>query len=326
MASPLSGNGEDLLQAALSDAFSVGTLPHEPVLPASSPSPPSDSSSPSDTPSLNTDTSSTSTRPDVDAEPLTPEALEASKLELESHLAKWKAENAEQREAAENKRASWARIREEESRKGVKSVNEVKEAIAGPPTTGASTSSEGWERLLASGRTGRDSPSPVDGRDLVGGEKGGKRTEEELARILPGSTSNEHKKSPSSAPWEDVPSELTSSFPSLSFPEDSNPHSHQASGSDTHHQHHHAHHDHAHHHHGDKTSSATLTIFDSTLSTRTRVWALVGAVGINLLLPFVNGVMLGFGEIFAKDVVMGWLGWGKGTSGVGLRTGSRRRS
>jgi hypothetical protein len=30
-----------------------------------------------------------------------------------------------------------------------------------------------------------------------------------------------------------------------------------------------------------------------------------------MLLPFVNGVMLGFGEIFAKNVVVGWFGWKK---------------
>ncbi|KZV67440.1 hypothetical protein PENSPDRAFT_754935 [Peniophora sp. CONT] len=322
MASPLSGNGEDLLQAALSDAFSVGNLPHEPVAPAAA-SQSSDASTSSS--ALETiDTSSQPTRPDVDAEPLTPEAFEAAKSEYESHLAKWKAENAEQREAALNKRASWAKIREEEGRKGRVGVNEVKESILGPPV-GVSASSEDWERLLA--QTRRESPSPADGRDVTKGEReGGKRTEEELAsqRILPGSSPAEHKKSPSSAPWEDVPSELASSFPSLSFPEDSNTHSHQPS--DSHHDHAHEHH-HGHHgRHGDKTASATLTVFDSTLSTRTRVWALVGAVGINLLLPFVNGVMLGFGEIFAKDVVMGWLGWGKGkgTSGVGLRTGRRR--
>lgn len=63
-------------------------------------------------------------------------------------------------------------------------------------------------------------------------------------------------------------------------------------------------------------------------------------VGINIVLPFVNGVMLGFGEIFAREVVRtgrqwwnaglglfggrggGGFGGGRGTSGVGL-IGSR---
>lgn len=55
--------------------------------------------------------------------------------------------------------------------------------------------------------------------------------------------------------------------------------------------------------------SVTLSIFDSTLSPTTRVKALLSSLAINLLLPFVNGVMLGFGEIFAKNVILGWLGW-----------------
>ena len=81
--------------------------------------------------------------------------------------------------------------------------------------------------------------------------------------------------------------------------------------------------------------TATLAIFDSTLSTRTRVKALFSSVAINMLLPFVNGVMLGFGEIFAKNVIMGWMGWkasGPGsitaTTGIGVSSpwGQRQKS
>ena len=42
-----------------------------------------------------------------------------------------------------------------------------------------------------------------------------------------------------------------------------------------------------------------------------------------MLLPFINGVMLGFGEIFAKEVVIGWFGWktpGSTAANVGVRT------
>lgn len=49
-------------------------------------------------------------------------------------------------------------------------------------------------------------------------------------------------------------------------------------------------------------------MFDSSLSPNTRALALLSSVAINVLLPFVNGVMLGFGEIFAKNLVS-WLGW-----------------
>ncbi len=50
--------------------------------------------------------------------------------------------------------------------------------------------------------------------------------------------------------------------------------------------------------------SVTLAIFDSSLSRRTRLTAIFSSLAINLFLPFVNGVMLGFGEIFAKNVVL----------------------
>ncbi|KAH6913047.1 hypothetical protein BKA70DRAFT_1261741 [Coprinopsis sp. MPI-PUGE-AT-0042] len=68
------------------------------------------------------------------------------------------------------------------------------------------------------------------------------------------------------------------------------------------------------------TQTTTLAIFDETLSTRTRALALLSSLAINLALPFVNGVMLGFGEIFAKNVVMDWLGWKRST------TASQRKS
>ena len=66
--------------------------------------------------------------------------------------------------------------------------------------------------------------------------------------------------------------------------------------------------------------TATLAVFDSTLSTRTRLKALFSSFAINMLLPFINGVMLGFGEIFAKNVILGWLGW-KSPGSVAAATG-----
>lgn len=65
--------------------------------------------------------------------------------------------------------------------------------------------------------------------------------------------------------------------------------------------------------------TATLSVFDTSLSTQTRFKALASSLAINLLLPFVNGVMLGFGEMFAKNVVLGWLGWGSTATAVGIR-------
>lgn len=39
------------------------------------------------------------------------------------------------------------------------------------------------------------------------------------------------------------------------------------------------------------------------------VWSLIRGTAINLLLPFINGMMLGFGELFAHEAAFR-LGWG----------------
>jgi hypothetical protein len=55
---------------------------------------------------------------------------------------------------------------------------------------------------------------------------------------------------------------------------------------------------------------------------------LCSSLSINFLLPFVNGVMLGFGEIFAKTVIVEWLGWGPSVAanvGLGIRSQNRRQ-
>lgn len=70
-------------------------------------------------------------------------------------------------------------------------------------------------------------------------------------------------------------------------------------------------------------SSATLSILNPSLSPSTRLKALFSSLAINLLLPFVNGVMLGFGEIFAKNVVGAWLGWNIGAVGPSGRTAAQ---
>ncbi|KAK0383675.1 hypothetical protein NLU13_9586 [Sarocladium strictum] len=51
------------------------------------------------------------------------------------------------------------------------------------------------------------------------------------------------------------------------------------------------------------------------------VWSLIRGAAINLLLPFINGMMLGFGELFAHEAAFR-LGWG-GTKVFPL---SRRRA
>ena len=111
--------------------------------------------------------------------------------------------------------------------------------------------------------------------------------------------------------WEDVPS-VTSSYPSMSFPEHNDTPSPPRPLLSS----------------QEPPNSVTLAIFDSSLSTRTRVTAFFSSLAVNLFLPFVNGVMLGFGEIFAKEVVMGWLGWknsgpASSVTNLGLRPSPR---
>jgi Outer membrane protein TOM13 len=71
--------------------------------------------------------------------------------------------------------------------------------------------------------------------------------------------------------------------------------------------------------------SVTLAIFDTTLSRRARLLALASSVAINLVLPFINGIMLGFGEIAAKSL-FGWSGWREVAGGLGLRVASGKRN
>ncbi|KOS17087.1 Mitochondrial import protein 1 [Escovopsis weberi] len=50
-------------------------------------------------------------------------------------------------------------------------------------------------------------------------------------------------------------------------------------------------------------------------------WSLIRGIAINLVLPFINGMMLGFGELFAHEAAFR-LGWG----GTKVFPVSRRRS
>ena len=174
--------------------------------------------------------------------------------------------------------------------------------------------------------------------------------------ILPGS--HAHARSRLSSPpdaseaehkWEDIhssdPDSLASSYPSLSFPSDPHSPSSSAPHALPPHAHHH-HHGHPHPHGPEhapeprrEAPSTTQAVFDTSLSPRTRVLALVASLAVNIGLPFINGVMLGFGEIFAKEVLVVWFGWGKRSSstqnkerarsgaregGAGLRTAEWR--
>lgn len=80
------------------------------------------------------------------------------------------------------------------------------------------------------------------------------------------------------------------------------------------------------------SGSLTVAIFGKDLTWRRRGFLLLASFAINLGLPFINGVMLGFGEIFARTIVAPWIGLAPGaininapgprapsTGGAGLR-------
>ncbi|GAA5858351.1 hypothetical protein JCM1840_001159 [Sporobolomyces johnsonii] len=86
-------------------------------------------------------------------------------------------------------------------------------------------------------------------------------------------------------------------------------------------------------HNADDAPSLTLAIASAwhTAPWSKKLWAVLASVAINVGLPFINGVMLGFGELFARNVLGVRLGWplhnptsttapGRAnTTGVGLR-------
>jgi len=285
--SPLEGEEENLLQSALSTAFTPALTVPKPQ-PESSPQaakstpPPPLAVDPTPSSSASTD--------------------ESWKSEYESQVQSWRAQSAEAREKADKERARWEEIR----------ALEKQEEWSGATKVGE----------MSSGMSLVPGSSPADVRDLVSGEQEAK-----------GSTHTRHdagdESKTSSQKWSDIPSDLTSSYPSLSFPSPSRPPS--PTQSHRRHQPPTAHHDESllnTQRSAPLPPSATLAIFDSSLPAWTRLGALASSLAINLLLPFVNGVMLGFGEIFAKNIVLGWLGWkvpGSGIANVGVKSTQGRR-
>ncbi|KAF9048704.1 hypothetical protein BJ165DRAFT_1461872 [Panaeolus papilionaceus] len=207
------------------------------------------------------------------------------KEEYESQVQAWRAQSTEAREKAEQERLKW------EAKRAIEKEEAAKRKAAGivdePPV-------EPWNQPPAS-------KSPASSSTA--------KKEKPVAQAsVPAPPASELETLEGSQKWEEVPS-MASSFPSLTFPEniDTPPPAPQHPKPST-----------------EPPPSATLAIFDSSLSTKTRTVAFFSALAVNLLLPFVNGVMLGFGEIFAKNVVMTWFGWSSAprptVSNVGLRT------
>lgn len=58
------------------------------------------------------------------------------------------------------------------------------------------------------------------------------------------------------------------------------------------------------------TLSLFRHLFDDRLSWSRKIGCMTATLAINLFLPFINGIMLGFGEIAARELVGRYLGWG----------------
>ncbi|KAJ6505941.1 hypothetical protein DFH09DRAFT_943572, partial [Mycena vulgaris] len=238
------------------------------------------------------DTASTSTPlTSTDESSLTSDSADgSSQSEYESHVESWRAQSAEARQKAEKERARWEAIRAAEKQEAAlrKAALPVVADIGG----GEISSDHGWETVGVNTQEAprQSSPSPADARDLVAGEPQKHDATMENVESVPKSRSAQDT-GDESQKWEDVSDPLTSSFPSMSFPDRTNTPSPPPPPPPA------------------ALESATLAIFDASLSTRTRVTALFSSLAINLLLPFVNGVMLGFGEIFAKNIVLEYFGW-----------------
>ncbi|KAH9945274.1 uncharacterized protein BXZ73DRAFT_73435 [Epithele typhae] len=328
MSEHLNREEEDLLQSALSTAFSPADLPRQPAAPLEATQPPAPSA-----PAASPTPAHPPPAP-LDAVPAAESTEDVWKAEYEQNLAEWRRQNAEQREKAERTRAEWEAVRERERREGKsrESVLSLGESHGGWETLGASAAGSSSSAPLA---------EPAKREGASGGAKGGEQGKE--VHCVDDDPPPAHDKvgsNPTSEPdskqdkWDSMASSMTSSFPSMSFPSD--PHSPLSSGARRDlapapvHTHGHGHH-HGHHEHHDiaprqeERRTATVSVFDSSLSPKTRALALVSSLAINLLLPFVNGVMLGFGEIFARNVVVQWLGWKiPGTASTAGSRGSGR--
>jgi hypothetical protein len=298
----LEQSNEYILQSALETAFQ-----HTDIAPKSAASAQATPTSLSDAPAVTLEVPEGSETVEEDA----------WKGEYEAQVEEWRAQSAEARAKAERERARWEqiRIREAEERQALGQEPENWDALGSHITSSFAAASE----VLASSSASVASTSLADSGHLVDEPKG------------PSNHLNDshHLKTDNGSPsqkWEHIDSSPTSSYPSMSFPETSIPSSpspphfslQQTTGRGQPQEQRSA---------ERKPSnvppSTIPSLLDSTIAPRTRTTLLLTSLAINLLLPFVNGVMLGFGEIFAKNVLVGWIGWksqsGYAAANVGVR-------
>lgn len=287
----------------------------------------------------------------MDKETAAPVSEESWREQYEAYVKEWRTASAVAREKAQETRERFETVRaQEEKAQALKSAgaegSKAKAKDASGTTTGGA-----WEDVHPGRQPLPAAPSsrtsPADARDLVSGEREGHY----MGRGITTNESSPPASTLSHEHWEDVPS-MASSFPSLPSQEASPPSRHRGqepsmqtdsmppssssapdSGADD----------------GGKRHAAaappkkelagpsqaraipssstqlqppavTPLIFSHDVPIRTRALALLSSLAINMFLPFVNGVMLGFGEIFANHVLAPWIGWKSVVKPGGTRT------
>jgi len=323
MSRQLDESDEALLQAALSSSFT--RLPLQP--PGSNASIDSiDSSSSAPDPS---------TLQSADPSVASSQSEDSWKAEYDRQLATWRAEAEVARLKAERTRAEW------EARRLAEEKQET-EARAKQLREGESLAA--WETVNSTEDPGSTQQLNTEGdptrRDLATGESHNSPTVPSPSIITQEPfAASEEEESRISRHWEDIHS-LASSFPSL--PENISSSSStgmvpplagrprdnrtalnysrdpgQGTSPST------AHRLPA---RAPQPPSLTASILGRGLAPRARILALLSSFAINLLLPFVNGVMLGFGEIFARNVIGPFFGWkAPGIGSIGIRSPTRER-
>ncbi|GAB1527214.1 hypothetical protein RhiTH_010389 [Rhizoctonia solani] len=345
--SSVGGDSESIL--SLESAFSPVDVPVHPFRPPTPP-PPAPVNNLAD---------------EASSAPASDPIADSWKDEYDARVATWRAESAEARTKAEAERAKWEELRasghvpEHETWETVGSSVAAESDVTLSESTGTSASVPGTNLggeahgSIADQVNAPPVTSVADARDLVSGEKDGGNGADVLAQSTLGyppsaaSIRTLETEDVDASPvnlsgaelsagegvntWEEVHS-IGSSFPSL--PEQHNTNAiplqptyrpRQVTQKKEK-----SHHHHSRHSHNQPAPtpppSLTLSIFDSSLPTRTRVIALFSSLAINMFLPFVNGVMLGFGEIFARNVIGPWFGWPKPVAtSVGIRASKDKK-
>ena len=248
--------------------------------------------------------------------------MDTWKAEYEAQVQSWRAQSAEAREKAEKERLKWESVRATEKeeatkRKAAGIADEPPKSIVPPVEDSSNITSADTTHASANAVSSESDSGHVSFlryqvkfcHEYINFPQI-TASSTQMEPLVETPLSRQDTATEESQKWEDVPS-VTSSFPSLSFPEHDEqtpPHDRRVAQP--------------------PPVSLTSAIFDTSLSRRTRLTAFFSSLAVNLLLPFVNGVMLGFGEIFAKNVLMDWLGHlrpGSVATTVGIRSSRREQ-